>query len=922
MIITIIMPNLLAMAAPPLQVLNPWGEIQPQPNLPLAERPSTLDGGTVGFLYYDKLGGAEFTAAVRDLIQDQYTGVEFEETVLDPIYAFEQPKAWYDEKADQYDAVVISLANDSTAAYWGAVHAREFEKRGVPAVIALTSTYAPTLALAAEDHGITALRSVVIPIDKFTKAYQDMGAMIVPIADDLFPAIDAALTDNLTAAEKAPPPIAPKDALTNFGIPERSYVKQLQYFNDLAMEEGFGDGLPLTMPTREAVDEMLAATERNPDEALGKIRMRYGLCTIEKIAINAVMAGAEPEYFPVIIAAMEALVDGIEDKSLFHAALTADDNYMLMMIVSGPIAKELDFGTDRAYMTAGLRNNTTIGRAVMLAFQNIGHNTKPYVDTSRYGRHMDHTALVFTENVDQFPQGWPSHGESMGYSATQSAVTVVAVGRMGHDDQWVNNEPFPIYTDQLLLDVGQAMLLGRVPQLAGANSVRRLANLPQNPESSKDIMIYTLSPSHAALLMEEPETTVSTAKDHDYGQTIPSGSGISGKMGLGSKEGIRAWWTQNGVKAGTTGVGGTTQLNITNAQNPDIPFAAHKNVIQLLLVGENPTYSLIYPSKFLGLNAYRTQLITGATKTVAGRDATAPSQPEDFKAFYVSPDKVSLTWSAPVRTNGAVSYEVSADDGATWINVGTSLSYIYSGLSYVDECRFVVRAVNNANNARIYGSDFELSNQGSGRGAQARAIPGTTTVNITGPAAVTSVAGAFATYKVSVTDVYGLTAVQLTLRVNGSFFSTKASAGLDGFSSVGNIEWVEIGSGSDIYEGTIVLASSGSSGDIDVFEIELWLTGLLGVTEVELVDFKMAYEGGWVDFTDGNMVVVTSINQWFSPYDLNQDGVIDLRDISLAMMYYFAETGDANWAEAVIADVNEDGVVDIEDLVLIRANFT
>ena len=194
-------------------------------------------------------------------------------------------------------------------------------------------------------------------------------------------------------------------------------------------------------------------------------------------------------------------------------------------------------------------------------------------------------------------------------------------------------------------------------------------------------------------------------------------------------------------------------------------------------------------------------------------------------------------------------------------------------------------------------------------------------VYITGPADVDAAPGATATYTVSIDNAPDITAVQLTLKVDGAFFETKASTGLNGFGKVGDIEWVDIGGG--YYEGTVVLATSTSgSGDIDLFDVEFNLKGLLGTTEVELVNFEIAFEGNWVDFEYGNRIVETSINMWFSPFDLNMDGVVDLRDISVAMMYYMAEDGDSNWDDAKIADINGDGVVDIADLALIRANFT
>ena len=747
MLATTMLPDLFGFAAVSVDVLNPWGEIQPLQNQPLANRPETLDGANIGMIYYDKLGGTEFTDAAKAQLQNTYDDISFEDTVLDAIKAIEQPKAWYDEKSESYDAVMISVADDSASAYWATYHAAEFEKRGVPVVVAVSSTFTPTLAMAAEAHGITALRSVELPITAYSLAYNDMAEKIIPIAASLNSAICDSLTGPVTAAESAPAPITPKDALQSFTVPERDYAKQLQYFNGLAMDEGFGDGLPLSMPTRAAVDEMLAATTRQPDEILGKIRMGYGICTIEKIAINAVMAGAEPEFFPVIIAAMEALVDGIEDASLFHAALTANEDYTLMMIVSGPIAKELDFATDRGYMTPARRNSQTIGRAVMLAFQNIGHNTKPFVDTNRSGRTQDHTGFVFTENVDQFPPNWISHGESMGFDKNQSSITLAAIGRMGHDDGWINNEPFNYLIPELLITPGQYMLRGKETSLGNTQGVRRLANLPTKPEPGKDLMLYTLSPAHAALLLEEPEIystepgamSFSTSAG-DYGKPILAstaiGIGASGstaahnflqksKLGHltgGTKEGIREWYTKNGVKNNTTGANATLTAEVTmaNVENPDIPFAAHKNIIQLLLVGENPTYSLIYQSKYMGMDAYRTQLITGATLTEAGQDTTAPSQPLNVTASQSAKGQITLTWDAPERLEDFVCYEASCDGGVNWFSAGDAQTYTFTGLKDGVSNIYLVRAISDNGNARVYDNDtFELLTRGSGRGAQA-----------------------------------------------------------------------------------------------------------------------------------------------------------------------------------------------------------
>ena len=194
-----------------------------------------------------------------------------------------------------------------------------------------------------------------------------------------------------------------------------------------------------------------------------------------------------------------------------------------------------------------------------------------------------------------------------------------------------------------------------------------------------------------------------------------------------------------------------------------------------------------------------------------------------------------------------------------------------------------------------------------------------TMVSISGPPTVSYTEGTTVTYIVSVSNAPEITAIQLTLRVDSAFFDYNTASGVNGFENIGVVIWMDVGGG--IYEGTIVLAGSGS-GDIDIFEIEFLLSGVLGTTEVELIDFGMAYKNEWIDFEYGDAVAITSINESYSVYDLNHDGQVDLRDISIAMMYYMAEFGDANWDDALIADVNGDLIVDIDDLILIRTNYS
>jgi hypothetical protein len=134
-------------------------------------------------------------------------------------------------------------------------------------------------------------------------------------------------------------------------------------------EKGWGDGLPIIPPTEERVAQMLAAAKRKPDEVIGAVPPRWAQATVEKIAINGVMAGCKPEYMPVLIAAVEAITD---PKLNLYALQATTGGPAVMIIINGPIRKKLDINGGPNALGEGWRANATIGRFVQLVKRNIG----------------------------------------------------------------------------------------------------------------------------------------------------------------------------------------------------------------------------------------------------------------------------------------------------------------------------------------------------------------------------------------------------------------------------------------------------------------------------------------------------------------------------------------------------------------------
>src|SRR5687768_16384202 len=129
--------------------------------------------------------------------------------------------------------------------------------------------------------------------------------------------------------------------------------------NDWFCKEKLSDGLPIVPPTLERVTRMLDATNRDLREAIGPIPPKWAPCTIEKIAINAVMAGCLPEYLPVILAAVEAVCT---DAFNIHGVLATTMPVGPVLVVNGPIRRRIGMNSGKNVFGQGNRANATIGR--------------------------------------------------------------------------------------------------------------------------------------------------------------------------------------------------------------------------------------------------------------------------------------------------------------------------------------------------------------------------------------------------------------------------------------------------------------------------------------------------------------------------------------------------------------------------------
>jgi hypothetical protein len=191
--------------------------------------------------------------------------------------------------------------------------------------------------------------------------------------------------------------------------------------DEFMFDQGFSDGLPVVPPTPERVLRMLTGTKRDPQDIVAIVPPNMAPATVEKIAINAVMAGCRPEYLPVVIAAVEAVCT---DEFNMHGVTATTMGASPVLVVNGPIRARIGMNMKLAALGNGNRANATIGRALRLVIRNLGGARPGGVDRSTLSSPLKFT-MCFAEWEEGSP--WdPLHVER-GFNLEDSVVTAFAM---------------------------------------------------------------------------------------------------------------------------------------------------------------------------------------------------------------------------------------------------------------------------------------------------------------------------------------------------------------------------------------------------------------------------------------------------------------------------------------------------------------
>jgi hypothetical protein len=331
---------------------------------------------------------------------------------------------------------------------------------------------------------------------------------------------------------------------------------------ELCYGRGWTDGLPVTPPTDERVIAMLKGTTRRPDEGIGKIPPFLADCTVEKVAINAVMAGCKPEYLPVLLAALEA---ALEPVFTLHGVLATTYFSSPIIIVNGPIAKKIGMNSGINALGQGNRANATIGRALNLIVLNVGGGRPGEADRSTLGAPSKYT-LCFAE--DESNPEWEPLSVARGLPRGVSAVTLF----QGHGPE--------AFVDQK----------SRTPEALTRSFASSLVKIghPRLVQSARAILV--LSPEHYAIYREAgwDRKRIERAL---YEATIRPGAELV---------------------AGTDGVGEGVPASRANEQVPKF----HEDGLMVVRAGGKAgLFSAILPGWLAGRNRAELQLVTKEVKS-------------------------------------------------------------------------------------------------------------------------------------------------------------------------------------------------------------------------------------------------------------------------------------------------------------------
>jgi hypothetical protein len=395
-----------------LTVLNPLGFPPKITKKSAAARLETLDDKTIYLVDCRFDDSIELLKEVQAWFSARMPSVKTRVVSLSNYYGHDDPKLWEEIKANG-DAAILGVGHCSTCAPAVATHAITIDtKYGVPTVALHTDIFERVVRSTARVQGLAQLPCVFVPQPVMGKSAAELRAYINgndpttgrPVMQEVIEGLTRGLADAAVVVDRSTPRLLEPDTEENL--------------HQLFLANHWTDMLPIVLPTEERVAAMLTGTSHAPDKVVGRLQAAANRgpweFTVEKVAVNAVMAGARPEYLPVILA---LAASGVSARSSSSSSAAA------MVVVNGPIRQEIGMNWGVGAMGPYNHANATIGRAYGLLSQNLQGGSEPGITyMGSTGNSYTYNNITFAENEERSP--WEPLHVQKGFKPSESIASI------------------------------------------------------------------------------------------------------------------------------------------------------------------------------------------------------------------------------------------------------------------------------------------------------------------------------------------------------------------------------------------------------------------------------------------------------------------------------------------------------------------
>jgi hypothetical protein len=431
-----------------ITVVNPRGTPPPIHMVPMASRLETLKGKTIYIVDMNFPRTHQFWEEMQTLLSGRYPETNFELRVKTGTYFNNDPDLWAEIK-EKGNGVIIGIGQLDTCSPSVIIFCSILESMGLPTAPVITQAFPDLTRKFAYKKGISGLRFTFVPhpfANRSIEVHRKYLEGDDPINNrPVITGIIDALTKPTTEEEK-------KTGKIERSMPRLLEPDTPENLEQLFLENGWTDGLPIILPTEERVVEMLKGTSHKPNEIIGRMqpippneawersleRLGSGSrveekedipvvmqpsppheaweYTVEHVAVNAVMAGAKKEHLPVILAIASTGV-----TSLFSSATSM----CRMVVANGPICKDINMNSGLSALGPFNQANAVIGRAWTLISKNLGGAILGESYLGDLGNGTNYNNLCCSENEDALPEGWEPLHVQKGFKIEESVISIL-----------------------------------------------------------------------------------------------------------------------------------------------------------------------------------------------------------------------------------------------------------------------------------------------------------------------------------------------------------------------------------------------------------------------------------------------------------------------------------------------------------------